>query len=404
MSVRSEDIIFCVDMSRSMYRRDFEGGSTGKKSRILAIVEAVNQFVEAKHEIDASDRFGVILFNGTTTAMEDLVFSPSEISKFLVDNVDLRKGSALGEGLALAVKTIVKELRKIGEKQQRVVLLTDGIFETTAVNPIKIAKIANGLGIIIDAIRVGPAKIPGAPIKRICELTQGRYFYATDEGEMEEALDILSRKKEIETATLLDNRDTSVKNIFEDEIADQLLKIEDLTDEQKKTELYIPMQEGKLKCSICYSSICPTCHVNFLGCGRFCPNCLKPIHLHCAINWAEQQAKGKKKSSGTKIFRCPHCFYLLKIPTTTMQKPNAVVSEPEYGAPKVTIRSRPFDEEAPQIYDEVCGVCSSLFDSDEDERVYKCECGAYFHEECLREVWHDEKICPVCGKSAQIEE
>lgn len=407
-NVRSEDTILCVDISRSMYRSDFQWAHNKHDNqninRLTAILHACDEIIQQKHEVDASDRFGVVLFNREVTAIPDLVFSRADIEQFIGNNLDIGEGSSLGEALAHSVKMVIKELRKIGEKQHRIVLLTDGISHTTAVNPIKIAKIANGLGIIIDAIRVGPPKIPGEPIKRITELTRGKYHYVTNSTDLAQATAGVAQKKEVQIATIFDSGDGGTKNIFESEIADSLLRIEELTNEQREKELYEPMRNGKLKCSICYQPVCPTCKVDFFGCGRFCPNCLKPIHLHCAMDWAKQQAKDNQDDSEGLVFRCPHCFYLLKIPSLMVNNHAADEAAPEADVGSVIIQQTTFDQASPAILDDICGVCSSLFDETDDEILYKCECGAYFHADCIQDEVRSSGRCPVCGKSAQLEE
>jgi len=391
-----------------MYRKDVatgagESNGTEDLARIDAVFTLMQALVEKKHDLDANDRFGVVTFSSNVESMTEMVYDFSGVQQFLFDNFDFGRGTALGEGLARAVRVIINELRKIGEKQQRIILFTDGMAQDTTVNPVKIAKIAQGLGIIIDAIRVGPAKNPGNIIKRITEITGGEYFYASDLPTLRTNTLKIAKKKEVGVKTLFDKGNTITKNIFENEIAGSLLKIEDLSQEQREEHLFKPEKAGKLQCSICYSGICPTCKVSFYGCGRFCPNCLKPIHLHCGIKWAENQMKGQPKASEDKIFRCPHCFYLLKIPITQMDVTCAMEAGEDDEDNAVRVTKKLFQEASPEILDEVCGVCSTLFEAATDPEIYQCSaCKSFFHINCLNDAILDEKRCPTCKRPINL--
>jgi hypothetical protein len=213
----------------------------------------------------------------------------------------------------------------------------------------------------------------------------------------------IANKKEVGVKTLFEKGNSVTKNIFENEIAGSLLKIEDLSQEQREEHLFQPERAGKLQCTICYTSLCPTCKVNFYGCGRFCPNCLKPIHLHCGIKWAENQMKGQPKTSEDKIFRCPHCFYLLKIPMTQMDVSCNVERGDEDEDNAVKVDRLTFHEAAPAILDEVCGVCSTLFEAAVDPEVFQCSaCKSYFHVNCLKDTVLDDKRCPNCKKPISL--
>ncbi len=405
---KSEDTILVIDASSSMFRKDVTPAQStqqnGAITRSSAVLLMVKTLVNKKHELDSNDRFGIVVFSSEVQSLEDLVYNYDGINQFLLNTFEMRRGTALGEALSRAVKLIINELRKIGEKQSRIILFTDGLVQDTQVNPIKIAKIAQGLGIMIDAIRVGPAKTPGNIIKRITEITGGEYEYANDLQSLRSVTLKIAAKKLTGVKTLLDKNNTVTQNIFENEIAGTLLKIEDLSAEEREEHLYKPERMKKLQCSICYSDKCASCKVNFYGCGRFCPNCLKPIHLHCAIKWAENQMKGKPKMSEDYIFRCPFCFYLLKIPISQFGPARpSIQGEEEDEDANITIEKKMFAEVTPAVLDEICPVCSTLFDVAQDKQVYKCSsCNAFFHVDCLKKATAEERRCPGCKRAASF--
>ncbi len=140
----------------------------------------------------------------------------------------------------------------------------------------------------------------------------------------------------------------------------------------------------------------------FFGCGRFCPNCLTPFHLHCAIQWSESQ---NNKKSGTKSsikqFRCPHCFYLLKIPISDVEHSgNDKLSEENRILRKVNLKSH-------DINGQICNSedCGIILKTENDQTVYQCSsCNSYFHLDCAKTAWQKEKKCPYCQKYVSIEQ
>lgn len=393
-NTRSEDIIFLLDTSRSMYRKDI-----GEQSRIATSIKAIKEIMAKNKELDKSDRFAIVTFSGKVKQIKEMFFDIESIMKFIEDNAEFEKGTSYGEALTGAIRLIVEELRKIGEKTIRIILVSDGIALTSAINPLNVAKIAKELNIIIDVLRIGPAKVAGNVLKRLTELTNGDYLYANDLTELSLAIKKISAKKELATATIFDKdkKQQSLSNEILSEIAGELLQLDDLTPDQKfKVGHGDPTQ--KMKCSICYSNKCPTCQTNFYGCGRFCPNCLTPVHMHCAMAWADQQSKKDNLSNEkVKIFRCVHCFYLLKIPVkTAITLKCEDIDSGDRTVVKIPIKNAPEDVLKLTCSHPDCGI---MFNEDEDEFVYKCNnCNSYFHTDCFMDFFKDEHKCPNCKK------
>ena len=59
----------------------------------------------------------------------------------------------MGDALAISIKVIIEELRKIMAKLPRILVISDGNYTKTAVDPVKMARLAQGLGIKIDSFR-----------------------------------------------------------------------------------------------------------------------------------------------------------------------------------------------------------------------------------------------------------
>ena len=83
--LRIEDVIICIDTSRSMFRRDF------RPNRIDAVKKALKEYVEVKSQIDERDRFGVVTFSSEAKVTLEMTSDLGEIGKA----IDAVKYSAL---------------------------------------------------------------------------------------------------------------------------------------------------------------------------------------------------------------------------------------------------------------------------------------------------------------------
>ena len=370
-----------------MFRADLLG-----KSRIYWAILSIKDIISKKHKIDPADRFSIILFSDHNLELEEYVYDFPGILTFLEDNAELIGKTQLP--LDRAVRSIVQEKRKIGQKIYRIIIISDGYIHPSISNPIKIAKVAKDLGVIIDALRYGKGTISGNILKRVVEITGGNYYYIDSEEEYFEVIKKISDKKKIKVATLLDDSKEDSLDTFSKDIASPLLKVDDLTESQKAQ---INFEE--LKCAICHMERCMTCETGFFGCGRYCPNCLKPIHLHCAMAWADQQQGNANGSADYKVLRCPFCYYLLKIPLT-IQGPAHLENT---GITNI-IKMVNFIDEASELMTSVCAHpdCGIMFDDSIDNRVYKCNaCNSFFHIDCLRKSFTQTEKCPNCGCTSE---
>jgi uncharacterized protein YegL len=396
----SEDMIFLLDTSTSMFRND-----SAETSRVMRSIAAIQSTIDKKIKIDPKDRCSIVTFARQVHYLNEMVFTSAEIRNYIEQNSEYEKETALGEALAQAVQLILKEMRFIGQKLYRIIIFSDGIYQTTRVNPINIAKVAMQLGIVIDVVRFGAAQIPGNILKKLTEMTHGDYYYVASPSDLDQTVEKLSKKKEKKHSTIFDKKDDSEDVMIQEmmaEIADIPLKLEQMTEDQKLHAIYNVEKGKKLICTICYTDRCMVDKTGFFGCGRFCSNCLTPFHLHCAIMWSDQQnaKKGGSKSS-TKMFRCPHCFYLLKIPISDVERSgNDTLDENSRILKKIENKGGILDSQICNSED--CGI---LFNKMVDTTVYQCSsCQSYFHLECAAKEWMKEKKCPYCKKYVALEQ
>lgn len=384
--VASEDTIFLLDVSRSMFRADLLG-----KSRFYWALITIKEIIEKKHKIDPQDRYSLIMYSDKHTELEKYEYNFAGILNYLKEYVEISGKTQLP--LEVAVKSIINEKRKIGQKIFRIIIVSDGYIYPTISNPIKFAKLANDLGIICDAVRYGKGTISGNILKRVVELTGGAYYYVQSEDEYFEVIKNAAEKKKVKVATILDEHKEDTSDQMSKDIAAPLLKMDDLTEDKLSQ---INMED--LKCAICHSGQCLTCETGFFGCGRFCPNCLKPLHLHCGIKWAESQSQknhSNNEDENYKVLRCPFCYFLLKIPIMQIEKVHKEKSSGENIIKKIR-----YSDEISELMTSVCASpdCGIMFDESLDKYVYKCQaCKSFFHEDCFLKAFSKNAKCPYCG-------
>ncbi|MGM9868809.1 MAG: VWA domain-containing protein [Sodaliphilus sp.] len=185
------DIVLSIDISASMLARDLQ------PNRLEAAKAVAADFV-AKRE---SDNIGIVIFSGEgftllpmTTQQAMLV---NTINKININMLDA-DGTAIGDGIATAINRI--EGGKA--KSKSIILLTDGTNNSGIIAPLTAAEIAQQKGIRIYTIGIGthgtadtpygrgfggevlykpmPVTIDEPSLKKIAQMTGGKYFRATD--------------------------------------------------------------------------------------------------------------------------------------------------------------------------------------------------------------------------------
>jgi hypothetical protein len=178
------------------------------------------------------------------------------------------------------------------------------------------------------------------------------------------------------------------------------LRVQDLTKDQEQRLLQIRGLADYKKCSICFSDTNPFTKSSFFVSGRYCPHCQTPYHIHCLAAWADSQKDGKMRRAGT--VRCPHCFYLLKIPTevtqarklTSLVKPR-IKEKPESKVPEVSeaISTKYNELREDDVFDS-CPVCNFIFE--EGQELIRCaNCNTLYHKSCYEDL--RDSRCKKCG-------
>ena len=211
------DIMLCVDVSGSMAQKDFVMNGQ-PQDRLYVTKEAVHDFIKSRklRQTDrfGMDRLGLILYAGYAWTVAPLTLDYEIIKRELdlahIDNTNRRKeGTAIGSAIGLAVG----RLKDSPAKSKVIILLTDGINNRGELDPLTAAAIAKKFDIRIYTIGAGstdPGFVPGLlfpqqgqPIdeesmRKIADITGGRYFRATDMRSLETAYEEISQMEATE--------------------------------------------------------------------------------------------------------------------------------------------------------------------------------------------------------------
>ncbi|MHA1339840.1 MAG: VWA domain-containing protein [Promethearchaeota archaeon] len=383
--IKLEDVVVLWDCSRSMVKNAF------KTSRLRIAQRVLKQFINSKFNIDPKDRIGIIIYGSRTKKLSNFTADSEKLIESL-SKFEIMGRTNLSDGLAFAMQMLVKEIQKVGGKVSRIFIVTDNSKRKLTDRLKKMAKLAKGLNIYIDVCLVSQEVPPDNDVlKKIALVSNGEYaFFKNIKALLRGAKGFASKKITKESEDYFDpNKKSDIPKLISDVAVDvRRPSINEIREMMRGTTNY--------KCQICYQSNCPTCHSPFYAEGRFCPSCGRPMHLHCAAQWAEKSDFPEKN-----VFRCPFCYFLLRIPKSVQKlmevtggKSIQVIDEDEsFGKPVKMLRVP--DEDVPKI-DDACAYCNIIFSG--DEAVYQCSnCKSYYHESCLRKIYEEIKACRVCG-------
>ena len=214
------DIVLSIDISASMLSRDLQ------PNRLEAAKAVAADFV-AKRE---SDNIGIVIFSGEgftllpmTTQQSMLVNTIREIDIHMLD----ADGTAIGDGIATAINRIDGGKAK----SKSIILLTDGTNNSGIIAPLTAAEIAQQKGIRVYTIGIGthgtaltpygvgydgellykpmPVTIDEPTLKKIAEMTGGKYFRAIDNNVLTEVFNEIEKleKTKIDTKSFTQTQD-----------------------------------------------------------------------------------------------------------------------------------------------------------------------------------------------------
>ncbi len=205
-----------LDVSLSMLIQDM-----GESNRMEIAKETFQTFIEGRN----NDRIGFVIFSG-----EPLTLAPPTLDYGLLlaqlntvqpGTQGLRDGTAIGDGLALAIN----RLKKSTAKSRVIILLTDGDNNVGRIDPVTSGDLALGYGIKVYSIAIGTEgrvrqpypqqtplgtvyqyawvenKLNPSLLKQISEKTNGRFYRVTEEKALQEVFRSIDKLEKSEIVT-----------------------------------------------------------------------------------------------------------------------------------------------------------------------------------------------------------
>lgn len=182
------DIILAVDISSSMLARDFQ------PNRLEASKNVAVEFISGR----PNDRIGLVVFSGESFTQCPLTTDHAILINLFrdIESGMIEDGTAIGMGLATGINRL-KDSKAISKV---VILLTDGVNNMGDIAPLTAAEIAKTYGVRVYTVGVGtkgmasypvqtpygiqyqnmPVQIDEEILKEIAQMTNGRYFRATN--------------------------------------------------------------------------------------------------------------------------------------------------------------------------------------------------------------------------------
>lgn len=206
------DIVLTLDVSGSMEAHDFKLRGRAV-NRLEMVKDVVGKFVGQR----PNDRLGMVAFAGRAYLVSPLTTDHAWLADRLgeVQMGQVEDGTAIGSAIASSVG----HLRKSEAKSRIIILLTDGVNNAGAINPLTAAEAAKALGIRIYTIGVGThgeAPVPAQDgfgrtrmqmvkveideemLREIATATGGQSYRATDTDSLENIYESINQ---LETTT-----------------------------------------------------------------------------------------------------------------------------------------------------------------------------------------------------------
>lgn len=197
------DIILAMDVSSSMLAEDFK-----PNNRLEAAKSVAREFIKSR----SNDRIGMVVFAGESFTQCPLTLDYGVLLTLLED-IKVADKSWDGTAIGMGIVNAVNRLRDSKTKSKIIILLTDGVNNRGQVDPVTAAQIAQAFDIRIYTIGAGKHGTAMYPVEdpffgkkyvpmqvdideevlmQIADLTNAKYFRATDTKKLKEVYDEIS--------------------------------------------------------------------------------------------------------------------------------------------------------------------------------------------------------------------
>jgi len=201
------DIVLALDTSTSMYAEDFKVGGH-RINRFDVVRDVVKEFIKKRKD----DRVGMVAFAARAYTVSALTTDYA----WLNENLDRVKVGMIEDATAIgsAIASSCSRLRTSKTKSRVIILLTDGVNNAGTISPLMAAEAARALKIKIYTICVGtkglspypfkdaygriiyqniPIEIDEEMLKKIADMTGGKYYLASDTETLRKIYDDIDR-------------------------------------------------------------------------------------------------------------------------------------------------------------------------------------------------------------------
>ena len=203
------DIMLSVDVSLSMLAKDLE------PDRLTALQTIAKKFVNSR----PGDRIGLVTYAGEAFTKVPVTSDHAVVIDELenLNTLELMQGTAIGEGLSVAVAHLVNSK----SKSKIIILMTDGVNTIENAMPTQVgAELARSNGIKVYTIGIGTngyalmptsqdgfgdlvfteaeVKIDEPILREIAQTTGGKYFRATTNQSLESVYDEINQLEKTE--------------------------------------------------------------------------------------------------------------------------------------------------------------------------------------------------------------
>lgn len=206
VTTKGIDIVIALDISSSMLARDFQ------PNRLVAAKNVATEFISGRRD----DKMGLVVFAGESFTQCPLTTDHAVLINLFkdIESGMIEDGTAIGNGLA----TSVARLKESDAISKVIILLTDGENNRGEIAPETAAELAKTFGIRVYTVGVGSigtapypvqtpfgtqmrdveVKIDEETLQKIADITDGRYFRATNNDKLVqiyEEIDQLEKSK-----------------------------------------------------------------------------------------------------------------------------------------------------------------------------------------------------------------
>ncbi len=215
------DLMLAIDLSGSMLAEDYERGGE-RINRLQAIKPIIQAFISQR----TSDRIGLVVFAGRAYTLAPLTFDHDwlahQIERLKINMVGFEDGTAIGDGLGVALTRLEQAKRADGGKRKGafIVLMTDGANNRGLLTPEQATEIAKSRGLPVYTIGAGRDGLVPMPVfddagnkigyrralsdldegalHLISDATGGKFFRALDVDTAEKAFAAIDASQKIE--------------------------------------------------------------------------------------------------------------------------------------------------------------------------------------------------------------